>query len=302
MSTNKSKTGGLGSGIDGLLPKGTVMPSDLLANPSGKPLIVPISEITYNPDQPRKYFGNAEIESLSESIREKGVIEPLIVRKKESGFELIAGHRRLIASDKAGLDTVPVIIRDMDDDARERLELALIENVNRTDLNPIELAEAYRRLNTEMDMTDEQVGKLVGKDRTSITGARRLLELTEDIKDDIRFGRLSAGHGMAILQISDRDKWPEARKLIIKDSLSVRKAEAMARKMNRGKKKSENDELPDDVKTTAFYKDLEQRFTESLNGLKVNIHYEGKVKKIEILYSTNEEIEGVMEKLGVKVD
>ncbi|MDR1080536.1 MAG: ParB/RepB/Spo0J family partition protein [Deltaproteobacteria bacterium] len=302
---SKNKQGGLGRGIDRLLPNDVVMPGDRRTEPSpetGKPLMVPTSEITLNPDQPRKYFNTVELESLSDSIRDKGVIEPIIVRRKEGGgYELIAGQRRLIATTKAGLESVPVIIRDMDDVAMERLELALIENIHRLDLNPIELAEAYRRLTTEMDKTDEQVGKIVGKDRSSIANTRRLLELPEEIKDDIRLDRIKAGHGMAILQIADRDKWAEARKTIIKENLSVRKAEALARKLNRGDRKEKEGE-EGDIKNSAFYEDLEKRFTESLNGLKVKIYYSGKVKKIEILYSNNEEMEGLMAKLGVTAD
>jgi ParB family chromosome partitioning protein len=304
---SKQKNSGLGQGIEGLLPtevrqqqKGAVHP-DTERQETGKPLDVKISEISYNPDQPRKTFASSEMEQLSDSIRQKGVIEPLVVRRKGQGFELLAGHRRLIASDKAGLKTVPAVVRDMEDDPKERLEIALVENIYRSDLNPMELAEAYQRLSDEWSRTDEEIAKLVGLSRPAVTGARRLLLLPDEIKDDIRWNRMTAGHGAAILQIDDKDRWQEARKIIIKDALSVRKAEALAKRFNREARKGKGDEGRD-LKLNAFYEDLERKFTDSLNGLKVKIYYSGKVKRMEIRYTTNEEMEGIMTKLGVAAD
>ncbi|MDR1313779.1 MAG: ParB/RepB/Spo0J family partition protein [Deltaproteobacteria bacterium] len=298
---SSKKTGGLGRGIDGLLPNNVVPPNQkkdqVTEVESGKPLMIPISSIKLNPDQPRKYFDTAEMSALSDSIRLKGIIEPLIVRRLEDGFELIAGQRRLIAADKADLKEVPAIVREMDDDPLERLEIALIENVHRADLNPIELAETYYRFTMEMGRTDEEVAQLVGKTRPSITGARRLLELTDDIKDDIRFGRLTAAHGLAILQIRNKERWPEARKLILKEQMTVRKANLLAKKFNRDDKPSSG--KTGNIQDVAYYEDLEKKFTDSLDGLKVKIYYSGKIKKIEIQYTTIDEMEGIMNKLGV---
>ncbi|MDR3154821.1 MAG: ParB/RepB/Spo0J family partition protein [Deltaproteobacteria bacterium] len=303
---SKSKNSGLGKGIDGLLPpQGGAAGEETAAAaaeavPSGKPLEVPVSDISANPDQPRKYFNAAEMDTLTESIRQKGVIEPLVVRKKEIGYELVAGHRRLIAADKAGLKTVPVIIREMGDDSLQRLEIALIENIIREGLNPIEEAEAFRRLDYEFGMTDLEVAKLVGKERPTVTNSKRLLDLPEEIKDDIRYKRLTSSHGLAVLQVADKGRWMEARGLILSQSLSVRKSEALAKKFNREAKRGTGGK-PDDIKLSSYYESLEKSFSESLGGLKVRINYKGSNKSIEIRYADNEEIERVMAKLGVSL-
>jgi ParB family chromosome partitioning protein len=298
--SDKNKKSGLGQGLDGLMPKPKIGDGveDNLNIPAatGIPLFVPIDQIKPNPLQPRKYFNSAEMETLTESIRQKGIIEPLVARLEEGGgYELIAGHRRLRAAKEAGLKEVPLFLKKIDDLGQDKLELALIENIVRADLNPIEEAEAYNNLSREFNRGELQIGKMVGKDRTTIINIIKLLDLTDDIKDDIRYGRMSASHGRAILTIKDRDKWPEARGLIISKSLSARQAEALARKFNNANKEP-NPEKEADI---AYYEALERAFTDSLGGLKVKINYAGKDKKIEITYHSNEEIENVMSKLGV---
>ncbi|MDR2200156.1 MAG: ParB/RepB/Spo0J family partition protein [Deltaproteobacteria bacterium] len=268
---------------------------------SGLPLYISIESISLNPDQPRKYFNSVEMENLTESIKLKGIIEPLIVRTAETGYQLIAGHRRLIAAKNAQLNEVPVIIREVPDSSKERLELALIENIFRDNLNPIEEAEAVLRLKDELNETLPNISKLIGKDRTTVSGILRLLGLPEKIKDDIRYGRMSAGHGKAILSIDDKEKWEEARSLIISGSLTVREAEALAKKLNKPAKTREKDNEDSSEGDSAYYESLENSFTEAIGGLKVKIKYKGKDKKIEIHYTDNKEIEMVMKRLGVVV-
>jgi ParB family chromosome partitioning protein len=308
---SKQKIGGLGKGIEGLM--GTTLNEDNEmsgAKPaSGGPTMIKITELTLNPDQPRKDFNLQQIVTLADSIRLKGIIEPLIVRKKERGYELIAGHRRLMAADKAGLKEVPAIVRDIGDSPQERLELALIENLLRSDLNPVEEAESFQRLVEEFDKKDDDIGKMFGKDRTTIINSRRLLELPEKILDDVRKRLITSSHASAILSIKDKSQWEEAWNKIVTRKLSTREANALAKKINRNSLKEAGgdgadegdggDGAPDDSRSTTYYEGLERRFADSLGGLKVRIHYKGSIKKIEIQYSNNDEIEALMEKLGV---
>ncbi|MDR2351634.1 MAG: ParB/RepB/Spo0J family partition protein [Deltaproteobacteria bacterium] len=267
--------------------------------PKGQPLFINIDSVISNPDQPRKYFNSTEMERLVESIKLKGILEPLIVRATNSGYQLIAGQRRLIAAKSAELKEVPVIIRDVPDSPRERLELALIENIIRDDLNPIEEAEAVVRLKDEMQQPLQTISKLIGKDRSTVSGIIRLLTLPESIKDDIRFKRISAGHGRAILAIDDKERWEEARSLVIANALTVRETEALAKKWNKGKKKKDPTEKDSSVGDAAYYESLEKNFTDALGGLKVKIKFRGKGKKIEIHYKDNKQIENIMTKLGI---
>jgi ParB family chromosome partitioning protein len=267
---------------------------------SEKSLFVSIESITINPDQPRKYFNSIEMERLVESIKLKGILEPLLVRKTETGFQLIAGQRRLIAAKTLEHKEVPVVIRDIPDSPKERLELALVENIIRDDLNPIEEAEGINRLKEELNQSLPYIAKLIGKDRTTISNSLRLLTLPDSIKDDIRFDRLSAGHGKAILSIDDKEKWEEARSIIISNAYTVREAESLARKINREAKKDVSDEKEVNQGDEAYYESLEKSFTDVI-GLKVKIKYKGKGKKIEIYYNDNQQIELVMDKLGIVV-
>ncbi|MDR2351798.1 MAG: ParB/RepB/Spo0J family partition protein [Deltaproteobacteria bacterium] len=282
----------LGKGLHGLMiQKG---------EPTGEALMLAIEVISLNPDQPRKNVDNNELEKLVESIKLKGILEPLIVRATNSTYQLIAGQRRLIAAKRAGLKEVPVILRNIPDSPRERLELALIENIFRDDLNPIEEAEAILRLRDEMQMPLLNISTIVGKDRTTVSGMLRLLGLPDKIKDDIRFKRMSAGHGRAILSINDKNKWEEARSLVIGKNLTVRETESLAKKINRGSKKKEIHDGPT-LGDDAYYESLEKNFTEALGGLKVKIKFKGKGKKLEIHYKDNKEIEDIMKKLGITV-
>ena len=195
---------------------------------TGAPLFVSLSRIAPNPKQPRKVFREAEIASLARSIREQGVIQPLVLRSRGDGYELIIGERRWRAAQLAGLDEVPVVILDASD--RAVVEMALVENVQREDLNPIELAEAFRTLIDQEGMTQEQVGKRVGLDRSSVANNLRLLELSVGLQQDVIDQRLTMGHAKAILQAPE-DRRMMARDQIVRGGLTVRAAEELCRRI-----------------------------------------------------------------------
>ena len=179
-----------------------------------------------NPDQPRRHFDAARLEQLSASIERSGVLQPVVVTRSGERFVLLVGERRWRASRAAGLQTIPAVIADVDPD--ERLELAIVENVQREDLNPIELANAYRAL-ADRGATQEEIGRKVGKDRSSIANALRLLDLPVDVQADVEAGRISMGHAKALLQVSDPDELHRLRDRVVSEGLSVRETEQSGR-------------------------------------------------------------------------
>ena len=187
---------------------------------------ISIEKIKPNPDQPRTHFNESELEELSESIRENGVLQPLLVRKRGNKYEIIAGERRYQASKMAGLDTLPVIIKDVDD--QKVLELALIENLQRSDLNPIEEAKGYKRLIKTSGMTQEALSRAVSKSRSTITNSLRLLDLPEPVQDLLFEGELTAGHARAILAVPYEDARIKLAEKVVAEGLSVRATENLA--------------------------------------------------------------------------
>jgi len=232
----------LGRGLAALIP------SDILEAP-GRPAklaisgergalrMVPLDQVRPNPEQPRMRFNAAELESLASSISEHGVITPLLVRTDEEGggYILIAGERRLRASGLAGLDEVPVWVHDQVN-SRSQLLLALVENIQREDLDPLETALAYQRLIEDFSLTQGEVAKRVGKDRTTVANAIRLLRLPEVVTIELRAGTISAGHAKALLSFDDEGKMRTALAQIIKEGLSVRGAERLVAKMLKGRR------------------------------------------------------------------
>lgn len=187
---------------------------------------MPLEQIVPNPNQPRTHFNESELEELSESIRENGVLQPLLVRKNGSKYEIIAGERRYQASKIAGLEKVPVIVRDVDD--QKMLELALIENLQRSDLNPIEEAKGYKQLIKASGMTQEALSKAVSKSRSAITNSLRLLDLPESVQQVMYEGKLTAGHARAILAVPFEDARIKLAEKVIAEGLSVRATENLA--------------------------------------------------------------------------
>ena len=255
-----------------------------------------ITKIVPNKHQPRSDFNPQDLQELSESIREKGVIQPLIVTNNgaDDVYELVAGERRLRASKLAGLSHVPVVLIDVENDD-SLLELALIENVQRTDLNPIEEAEAYRKLIEKFGYTQEETAKRVGKQRVTVTNMLRLLKLPDSVRKDISAGLLSEGHGRALVRLVDNPlKIQEIRDLVIRNGLSVRQTEKII-------KKAANDKAPVDKRkidnsdeiSRSYRNSLTTQMTNYLNT-KVSISHSGTRGKIEIEYYSPDDLERVV--------
>ena len=211
---------GLGRGLDALIPGAA-------AEPIGAATEIDVFRIAPNPFQPRRDFAGTDFDELVASIRRHGVLQPVVLRPKGTGYELIAGERRWRAARDAGLVTIPAVVRDAGD--REMLEIALIENLKRADLSPIERAAAYRRLVDEFQLTQEQVAETVGSSRPAVTNALRLLDLPPEIQMSIGHGRISEGHGRALLMALDERMILEVWKIVEEKSLSVRETEALIR-------------------------------------------------------------------------
>src|SRR5512145_1993646 len=217
-----TKRPALGKGIGALLSSAT-------QEGGRKYFLCPIEELRPHSNQPRKTFNDEKMAELVASIREKGIIQPLVVRRHGDHYQIIAGERRWRASQKAGLREVPVVIQDVSEDWA--LELALIENIQREDLNAIEEAEAYRNLIDVFDLSQDEVAKRVGKDRSTVANALRLLRLPRTVQQDVMAGRLSMGHARAILPLESAVRLQEARDLVVKKQLSVRQTEELVKRL-----------------------------------------------------------------------
>lgn len=251
---------------------------------------ISIRSIKPNPHQPRQKFDETSLEELTASIKEKGILTPITVQKVGNQFILIAGERRLRASKKAGLKKIPVYIIDVANDA-EMVEMALIENIQRENLNPIEEAEAYIYLNNRFKFSQEKIAKSVGKKRVTISNSLRLLTLPREIKESIRNGRLSAGHGRAILMMKTHNSMIGLWKKIIKGKMSVRAAEDWAKE-----KTSKKLELKKKVirKVSPQIKRLEDELI-SILGTKVRIIYKKGSGSIEVSYFSDDDLERITE-------
>lgn len=216
------KKSGLGRGLSALVSEAEYE----TGSASKSETKVPIEDIFPNPDQPRTHFNESELKELSDSILEHGVLQPLLVRKKNNGYEIIAGERRYQASKLAGLEELPVIIKDVDD--QEMLAIALIENLQRSDLNPIEEAKGYRQLIDSSGMTQEALSKAVSKSRSAITNSLRILDLPEQVQQYIFDGKLTAGHARAILAVPYEDARIKLAEKVVAEGLSVRATENLA--------------------------------------------------------------------------
>ena len=287
------KKRGLGKGIGALIPDFDDSVLDKKGTQSQKDLFfTPIDKIITNPNQPRKIFSEEAINELSLSIKEKGVLQPLLVKKAEKGYELIAGERRLRASHKAGLLVVPVILKDVDEQTSQ--EIALIENIQRKDLNVLEEAEAYKSLIKRYNYTQEDVSKKLGKNRTVITNALRLLKLSESIKKDLLQEKISMGHARAYLGIESSSVQHEVHKKVLKKGLSVRQAENLIKKLktegleNKVKKKQETEEIQNEF----LLNELQKKFS-----TKVNITKKGKKGQIIIEYYSDEDLNRIYDVL-----
>ena len=279
-SPAKRKKLGLGKGLNALIPE-----IESIDNNSETEFFhCDINLITPNRYQPRLNFSKDELEDLSGSIKEQGVLQPLLVRKNKTGYELIAGERRLRASKMAGLDKVPVIIKDISD--TELLELSIVENIQRENLNAIEEADAYQRLIDEFDFTQEQVATRVGKSRSAVANFLRLRQLNDPIKLNIIDGTLSMGHARALLGAESASKQEAVWKEIISKGLSVRQAESLIKKLKSQKNKPKKPAFSTDENYfKSITEDLSRRF-----GTKVQIKRKGRKGKVEIEFYGNEDL------------
>ena len=274
----------LGKGLGALLPEyGPVELKTLLS--------CGIEEILPNRSQPRKHFDEGKLQELAESIKEKGILEPLIVRRVDGGYELIVGERRWRAAQRAGLKEVPVLVKEAED--REVLELSLIENLQREGLNPMEEAEAYRRLTEEFGINQAELGTRLGKDRTTVTNALRLLKLPQEIKEEIIQNRITAGHARAILTLETKEKQKKLCALIIQKGLSVREAEALAKRWaEKAKRPVPLEKKKGDLESQLnSLRDSLRRYL----GTKVIITQKGKGGRIEIEFYSPEDLGRIIE-------
>ncbi len=291
MATRKA----LGRGLSALIPAmpATAAPTSRVAVDHDEvlaaPLFVSITKIAPNPSQPRKAFRESELSGLAASIREQGILQPLVVRRRGDGYELIIGERRWRASQIAGLDEVPVVILDATD--RQVVEMALVENVQRADLNPMELAEAFKVLIDDEEMTQDEVGRRVGLDRSSVSNHLRLLELPAPIQQDLIDQRISMGHAKAILQVPGPQR-TLVRDQIVRQGLSVRAAEEIGRRAA----SSTPDRPRSGPSRDVHVIDLEERLRKELKT-KVRIVGRRARGRIEIEFHGETELERLSERL-----
>lgn len=259
---------------------------------------VPVAEIRPNPRQPRRFFDDARMAELAESIRHQGVLQPLVVRQVEHGYELIIGERRFRAAQRAGLDRVPVVIKEVSD--AESLEMALVENIQREELTPIEEALAYRQLMEEFHLTQEEIASRVGKSRPVVTNLLRVLNLPDTIKDEVDRGNLSVGHARALLALETPDQQIEMANKIMRQGLSVRETETLVARTQRASHgdslQPRNQEAPTNLDIHIHISALEEELIRAL-GTKVRLHPRKKGGRIEIEYYSNEELEGLVRRL-----
>jgi ParB family chromosome partitioning protein len=266
----------LGKGINALIPNfETEVPTS--AATAGMVELL-IDEISPGDTQPRKDFNDEKLKELENSIRENGVIQPIVVQKRGEGYEIICGERRWRASRKAGLKKIPAVIREVSN--TQSLQMALIENIHRQDLNPIEEAQAYKRLSHEFGLTQEVIARQVGKNRTTVSNYLRLLKLSKGFQDDLITGQLTMGHARAMLALETEREMEEARREVLRKNMNVRQVESYVQTIKRGGGTKPKSKM---AGKDIFIKDLEKEFQRHL-GTKVEITPGKKGGKLVVLY------------------
>lgn len=291
-----AKRGGLGRGLGALIedttPVEIVRPENAAAakddDSQDKVRYIKTFDIMPNANQPRKTFDEDKIQELANSILQHGVIQPIVLRKKDKGYEIVAGERRWRAAIKAGLSEVPCLVRELSDE--QNMLIAIIENMQREDLNPIEEAEGLNQMIVTFGMTQEEVSKSLGKSRPYITNSLRLLKLPEYVRELVSEGKLSAAHGRTIVTIEDEAVRKALCDRIVKEGLSVRETERLAAEVGKLKKKpAKKQKSPDVRRVEAELKDI--------LGTKINIEQKGSKGKIEIEFYSRDELERLLELL-----
>jgi ParB family transcriptional regulator, chromosome partitioning protein len=275
----------LGKGLGALLP--TRPPSVPLNGRTEEPQAIPVDTIDANPLQPRRLFHAERLEELAQSIRANGIIQPLVVRRSGDRYQLVAGERRWRAAKLAGMASVPVVIREIPDE--RLLEITLVENIQREDLNPIETAIAFDRMMKELALNAEEIGQRTGKDRTTIINSVRLLQLTQDLQQLVAERRLSAGHARCLLSLPTADLQREVAERAVAQGWSVRQIERTTQKMLEGRQAKHVDEVDTDPNVKAAVQELER-----VLGTKVKIVEKAKQKgRIEIEYYSSDDLDRI---------
>ena len=265
---------------------GALIPDDINEGNEGK-LMISLNKIKSNIDQPRKSFDNEKIAELAESIKNHGIIQPLILKENGGGYIIVAGERRWRAAKMVGLKEVPAIVMDLTE--KQVLEISLIENIQRQDLNPIEEALAYKKLLSDFNLTQEELSKRIGKSRTAITNTIRLINLDSRVQQYVIDGIISEGHGRALLSLEDGELQYIYSQKVIDEQLSVRELEKLIRNASLKSEKSEkNEEL------NPYYKDVRDRL-QNYFGTKVNLSSKKNRGKIEIEYYSEEDLERILD-------
>lgn len=301
---------GLGRGLDSLIPK--KVDSNIQTSAEGEKKIIPaakseneksgenivklrLSKVEPNKEQSRKTFEEDSLNELAQSIKQFGIIQPIVVCKKDDYYEIIAGERRWRAAKIAGLNEIPVIIKEYQE--KERAEVSLIENIQRENLNPIEEAAAYRQLIDEYNLTQESLAERISKSRTAIANTMRLLKLHEDVQQLVIDGKLSNGHARALLGIEEQEKQYEAAQKVIEENLTVRQTEELVKEMTTSEKSAAKPAKKKN-KDDYIYKDLEKHLTDAL-GTKVKISQKEKGGgRIEISYFSDYDLDRIYRQLN----
>lgn len=287
------KRTGLGKGLDSLIPESTKIKKTAEKYPGDKSEIkLKITDIEPNREQPRKNFDEDALLELADSIKQFGIIQPLIVQKKEDYYEIIAGERRWRAAKMAGLKEVPVIVKNYT--KREVLEISLIENIQRENLNPIEEALAFKKLLTEFNLKQDEVAERVSKSRTAVTNSMRLLKLDNRVQQMVIDEMITTGHARALLSIEENELQYQIANQIFDNKLSVRETEKLVKSLGEEKKKPKKKK---EVENSFIYRGIEER-VKAILGTKVQVcHKNNNTGKIEIEYYSNDELERIVELL-----
>ncbi len=288
---------GLGKGLDSLIPAATPKADSVTttqkAEEGAKETLVKITMVEPNREQPRKNFDEDALQELADSIKQFGLIQPILVQDRKTYYEIIAGERRWRAAKLAGLKEVPVIIRDYTE--QEIVEISLIENIQREDLNPIEEAQAYKRLLTEFNLKQDEVAERVSKSRTAVTNSMRLLKLCDEVQQMIIDDMISTGHARALITIEDPEQQYTIAQRVFDEKLSVREVEKLVKDLNKPQKPKK--EVVEDKSLEIIYQDLEEKLKQALST-KVSIASKGNgAGKLEIEFYTHDDLDKIIELL-----
>ena len=279
---------GLGKGISAFFPEESIHSDNRIE-------YIAVSKLIVNPFQPRKIFNEEALQELAESIKEHGIIQPIVVRKKEKKYEIIAGERRFRAAKLAGLKEIPAIVKEMTE--QQMMEVAILENLQREDLTPIEEAEAYSNLIENLNFTQDMLAKRLGKSRPHIANHIRLLQLPEDVRKLMNEGVLSMGHGRALLGLKNKGRIAEIAQKVIAQSLNVRQLESLVHQLNEGVSHETKEKVKKDVFVQATESQLREYF-----GTSVQVKKQKNKGKIEIEFYSEDDLERILDILNVKLD